>query len=249
MTDNNRPSYYQDDVSSGNPAWNDLLQSVPEEHHQAITPHLKNWDQGVNHKIEKIKQEYAPWEAYKSRGVNPADVDFALQTLNHLNENPVDVYTKLQEYLTAQGLIEQQQQYTQGQESEPVEIPDDPRIAELYAGFGTLAESYLTDQQRQIESAEDAALARELKQMTEKYGDYDEDYVLALMQNGLDTEDAVKVYFEKVEQITRHRSPAPKVIGSAGFNPGQPTIDPRKLNDRQTRDLVSDMLKSMNAES
>lgn len=244
----NSPSYASaivtDEESSGNPAWGEVLGAVPEEYHQALTPHLQKWDQGVNQKFQDIHKEYEQWKPYKEQGLDKQTVDFALGVMSQLENDPMEIYKALHSYLGEQGLLEALGQEDDDDE-EDAGLPDDPRFSELQEGFSTLAEAWLSQEQAKQEAEEDAKLEVELKQMTQKYGDFDEEFVLSKMVNGMDTEDAVKSYFAYVDKILheRNRPNPPRVIGSAGAFPGQGSIDPKKLTDRGRKDLVADMLK------
>src|SRR5882762_2316538 len=125
MSDNNQPSYYQGQDSNANPAWNDLLNSVPEDYHQALTPHLQNWDKGVNDKFNKIHEEYSAFKPFKEGGVSPQDIEFALGTVSHMNENPIEVYQRLGTWLQQQGMLEAETvPNTYGQEDTNQNLPD-----------------------------------------------------------------------------------------------------------------------------
>ena len=84
--------------SQGNPAWNDILQDFPVELHPKLTPHLESWDKGVQERIDKIHSDYKPWEQFIKAGVEPETVNFGLNVLNSLSENPQMVYEAIGKY-------------------------------------------------------------------------------------------------------------------------------------------------------
>lgn len=242
-SETNSPSYMQGQDSSGNPAWNDFFEVVPEEYHQALTPVLTNWDKGVNERFSKIHEDYAPF-----KGVDKEQFEFAMSLADRVENEPLEIYNALHEYLSEQGLLES---LGQGDDDDAAVEEDkgnfDPRYSKLEQGFQTLAEAYLHQEQLKAEAEEDAALEAELDDMREKYGDFDEEFVLSKMVNGMDTEEAVQAYVQFVDKLASQMGrPAPRIVGSAGAFPGQGTVNPSKLNQTQREDLVADYLRSMN---
>jgi len=224
-----------------NPAWNDLLGVVPQELHSQVTPHLQNWDRNVQQRFEKVQSEYEPWKPVIGSGFNPEDAQFALNLLNALQSNPRDVYDRLGEYYkfnNPDGL------QGQGQGEPPTE--DNPYakdIAELRQQNQQLAE--LMYQQRQAEMAQqaDSQLDAELSALKQKYGDYNEKFVVAQMMAGTSAEEAVQQYFAWRDQELQRNIPKPLILGAGGSVPNG-GIDPRKLDDKGTKSLIVDMLKA-----
>lgn len=236
----NSPSYMQAQESSGNPAWSEILSAVPEDYHQALTPVLQNWDKGVNEKFSKIHEEYAPF-----KGVDAEQFEFAMGLADRVENDPLEIYNALHSYLSEQGLLESLGQEDDGDTADDSN-PYDAKISQLEQGFQTMAEAYLYQEQMKAEAEEDAALEAELDEMRDKYGDFDEDYVLSKMVNGMDTEDAVRAYVEFVDKLaTGSQRPAPRIVSSAGNFPGQGTVDPKKLNADQRQDFIADYLRAL----
>jgi len=226
---------------AGNPAWNEFLSVVPQELHPKVTPILESWDKGVNDRFAKVHSEYKPWDNVIKSGYDPEATQFALGVLQALNDDPEQVYKALGEHygFTGQGQADQKEDVN----GEP--DPYEPRFKELKEQNETLA-SYLMQkhEQEQIALAE-AQLDKELSEMKGKYGDFDEDYVLALLANDdeISTEDAVKAFITKRDQIISSHRPKPLIMGSGGSLPGQ-GVDPRKLDDKGTKSLIVQMLQA-----
>ncbi len=246
----NSPSYanaFVNEESSGNPAWESLLGEVPEEYHQALTTHLQSWDKGVNEKFSKIHEDYKP---YKELG-DPQQLQFAMNIMNQLENDPLEIYRPLHNYLTEQGVLET----FQGQEDDEDEDDSAPwmgDVNELKSGFSTIAQAWLADQEAKEEALQDALLEEELTGLRSTYGDFDEEFVLAkAYTGGMELEDAVKAWQAKENEILtrRNRPQAPRVLGSAGAFPGQAQIDVSKLTERGRRDYIADRLKDMNDQS
>jgi hypothetical protein len=102
----------------------------------------------------------------------------------------------------------------------------------------------LNDAQAKQDANADNALNKELEDLKTAHGEYDEDYVLAKMQLGMSGEDAVKSYQALVQRITPQPF-APTLLGSSGGN-GIPSnaIDPTKLSNKETRNLVAKMAEA-----
>jgi hypothetical protein len=84
---------------------------------------------------------------------------------------------------------------------------------------------------------------------------FDEDdqimvYQIAAASNISLTEAAKKVqdYNGKVAQRSA-APPAPSVMGASGSIPAAPNVDPTKLNGRETRNLVADILNQAKAQN
>lgn len=251
-SDNNQVT--QNENGQGfNPAWNEFIEAIPEDLREqvqpAITPVLQKWDQNVQKRFE----QYKPFEKYKD--VDPQVIDYSLNLFNSLNTNEgaLQVWEQLGKYLESEGLLGQEEDEEEEEEVDWDSIPPALRkqIEQLQGGFSTLAEYQIAQEQARREAEEDALLDKELKQLREKYGDYDEEWVLAKMINGMDAEDAVKAYHEWLDKTLQERNrPQPNFrplgSGSGGFPTGNPGFDPKKASSREVKDLVAQMLMNHN---
>lgn len=239
-------------VSGGgsNPAWDEILQAVPEEYHEALTPTLQKWDSGVNERFQKIHSEYEDFKPFKEQGLSRSDLEFAMSLSERIENDPLEIYNALETYLRQEGLLSALSQET------PADVAQQPgesnvdyaeRISQLEAGFNTVAEAYLLQEQMKAEAEEDAALEAEFGALRSQYGDFDEEYVLTKMIGGMDTEDAVRAYFEFVDGLMSNKNrPAPRIINSAGSAYiGQPEVDVRKWNADQREGAVADYIARM----
>lgn len=231
--------------TGGNPAWQPFLEVVPQDLHDKVTPLLQQWDQGVNQRFEKVHSEYAPWKQYMDAGVTPDQVNMALGVLNTIQENPEYVYKSLAEFHKFGQEPAGQQGANNGQgqgEPEGQEFRD-PRYDTLEHQFKQVAEVLLAQQEQAVNAQEDAELDNQLKELRKTHGDYDEDYVLAKMQAGMDAESAVKE-FQAFMQRVSSQGPKPFSFlgGNSGGVPGTNT-DVRKLSDAQARQAAMQMLQ------
>lgn len=233
--------------AGGNPAWNEFLNIVPQELHSQVTPILEKWDKGVNDRFQKVHSEYEPWKPVIGRGVDPETTNFALNLLDSINNNPEMVYNALREYYkfgeTPQQQTGQQNVQTGQGQQEPTDNPYGKDIAELRRQNELIAQVLYDERQKSMEAQADSQLDNELASMKSKYGEYNERYVLAMMQNGMGVEEAVKSYFEWRDQEVGKYGYKPLIMGSGGNMPSQ-NVDVKKLNDAGTKNLVVQMLQA-----
>jgi hypothetical protein len=232
----------QGESTDGNPAWNNFLEVLPQEYHEKVTPLLQEWDKNVQNLVQKVHSDYEPWKPVVDSGTDPETAKFALQLLNGINENPRMVFDALGEYHNFFDAGDEGE-YEQGQEEPGSEDYYDPRVDELQQHIQTLASVILEKNQKEQEANEDAELDQQLTSLKQQYGDYDEDYVLAKMMNGMEAENAVKSYFEKVEQLAQRRIPKPLIMGGGGGLPNQ-TPNVTQMDDKGVKNLVAQMLQN-----
>jgi len=238
--------------SGGNPAWQPFLDALPTSLHSQVTPLLEQWDKGVQQRFEAIHEEYAPYKQFKEQSVDPETIGYALNLVNALNENPEQVWKSMGEYYNLTPAQQQQvdnaaQQQQGSSDNSWMDDEEyvDPRIARLEEGVQTMAKMLMEEQQAKAQAAEDERLANELSGLKEKYGEYDENYVLGRMLNGDSAEDAIKGYKEVTERILaeNNRPPAPKVLGGGGGGVANTSVNPAKLSEPERRQLAMQMLQ------
>lgn len=239
-----------------NPAWNDLLGAVPDSFHPLITPHLRKWDENFS----KVQTGYEPFKAIVDQGYSAEDIQNAVNVFNVLNSNPRAVYDRMVESFGEEwGLNSSSQQVqppvqglgnsTTVEEMDFAGIPgieNDPKFQELLANQQVLANYLYTQQEAQNNAAADAALDAEIKQLTNKYGTFDEQYVLSLAANGMSLEQAVMRYSNMVNDIRSRPSAGssiPSIMPASGSMPSN-KIDVTSLNDEQRRGLALSFIKT-----
>jgi len=253
------PQQQSGDTGGGdNPAWKPFLDVLPSSLHDTVKPVLKEWDQGINSRFQEIHQQYEPYKQLETAGANAETIQQAWQLLQALDTDPRAFYDEMGKYYQFVG--------TGGQES-PEQGVVEPQ-GELALDFGspelnqawqaqaaqlkqqeelltTIAQVMLGQQQSAEEAQADLELDQALTTAREKHGDFNEQYVLSLVSNGMELNDAIAHYKTTIEQelAQRQRPSAPQVIGGSG-NGSLPAnaIDVTKLNQKQTRTLVQDIL-------
>jgi len=88
------------------PAYDKLLQEIPEAWHSKITPHLQEQDRYFQQQLEK----YTPFKGFIDQGVSPDLINGGLNLANAIEQNPLEVFNSLKEYLTEQGMLEAEAQ-------------------------------------------------------------------------------------------------------------------------------------------
>lgn len=246
------PENVQGEISDGggasghNPAWDDVLGLIPESLHASITPHFQRWDSAAQSKIEAANNSIRQFDDYKpfvEHGIAPSELEQGLRLMYEINNNPRNVYDALAKAYNYQSAVEAaQQQQTEGEETQ--QTYQDPRFDQLQQGIELVSKIVLADQKAKQAATEDIKLDRELKALTEKYGEYDEDFVLAKMQNGFSGEQAVEAFMNLKSSFQQNRPFAPNILGGASPGSGLPSnaIDPTKLSSKDTRNLVAEML-------
>lgn len=233
----------QEGNSGFNPAWNEFLEPIPQELHEKVTPILQKWDQGVQQMVQKVHSEYEPFKQFKEAGIDPSRLEFGARLVQAIEENPQMVYEALGQHYQLGGNPQGSNNSGQGHEEPPGE--EDPyaaRFKEIERQNEIMAQILLEQRKAQEQAEEDARLEEELGSLRKKFGNYDEEYVLSLMQRGATGEQAVQKWFEKIEEAAKSRVPKPLIMGGGGGIPNQST-DPRKLSSKDTNALVAQMLQ------
>lgn len=247
-----------------NPAWNPVLESIPAEFHNVLTPHFKEWDSNYQKGLEKARSEvqaqYDPYKPFIENQVDPQQIQQSLELFQILENDPQRVYEALHEQFGTED-------FAQGQDDDdfsydPGAVENSPQFQQLQANFNALAEQIQSQQEQQQEqqiyeeelnniqsTVEDLA-----PKFQQQYGfEMDREQVLRIaIQNmemtnsDLDIPGAAK---EFADMVSRYRTPAPppgqqtpNVLPTNGGIP-QANFDVTKLDEDQRQELVAEMLR------
>ena len=239
------------DSEGGNPAWNEVLQALPTSLHSQVRPALEKWDRGVQQRFEQVQSQYSPYKNFVENKVSPEDIQVALGIAERINTDPQGFFQTFQEMFAEQ--LGQNQQ-GQGQPSEGTDPEfdlsdysqqpqDDPRIAQLEQQQEMLNQWWIEQQNDKMQKEADEQLDRDLKSLEEKFGQFDQRYVLGLAMAGIPLEQAVQEY-QKLVGGARGADPnVPNVLSPGGGLPAE-QVDPKKLDGQATRSLVEQMLRA-----
>lgn len=224
-------------AKGGHPAWQEILDAIPEEYRATVMPTLEKWDKGVQNRFQSLHSKYEPLKPYEQ--VDPQEIEMGLNLIRQINEDPRTVYDLMAQsfgFGNEQGASENEDQMSeQYGEADPQTLQLLQEQAERLAQL---------EQEREMEKYEEQ-LDAYMKYLHEQHGDFDDDYVVTLLANGVDGDEAVSRYNKIVETATANMStppPAPRVMPSGGGVPSN-AIDPKTLTDGQTKDLVAQMLQ------
>lgn len=262
MTQPNNPGPGQNDSGTGgHPAWDEVLNLVPEDSRPTISEKLSAWDQGVQKRFTELQSEYQPWKELTDGGFTPQDVQTAVQIAQALQNDPQAFYNHMAE---TYGFNSGQGQGGQGQQdsgvpdpNESEEIPPelqkifDERFGKLEQSLGAVAQ-YLESQRTQTEEQQAITeLQNTLGALEKQHGEFDYDFVLAKIAAGVEPEKAVQQYMEKygTQQASQNGDNLPPILGAGGGLPSNQQFDPAKMGDRETRDLVANLVKAAQSQS
>lgn len=249
-TDNVQETSPDQSSSPGhNPAWDEVLSVLPEQFHSVVTPHFQKWDNAAQSRIENINKQYEQYKPLVEHGIDFDQVTQGLQLMHMANNDPRELYNQLQ---SALGLSPQEAAEVMEEiEEEGEEETTNPQLEKLQQGFDLLAQRVLDEEKAKENAKFDAELDSEIAAAKEKYGDFDEDYVLAKVHgkilNGEEYSiaQAAEAWTTMRDNILQSnpRPFAPAVIGSnSGNGAGLPSqnVDVTKLNSTDTRSLVAE---------
>lgn len=149
-----------DDPPADSPAWQDVLNAVPESMHGLLRPKLEAWDKGVQDRFTSLQQQYDPYKPYIEAGYQPEHFNQGLQLLSNLSQDPVAFYRNMGEKLRAAGMLEEAEQAQNAAdelEEEGEAVFKDPRLDQF------MEQLSVAQQQLQEEQAV-AQAERELEQ-------------------------------------------------------------------------------------
>jgi hypothetical protein len=242
-----------------NPAWNDVLNVIPEQFHQTITPHFQKWDQAANSRIESIKSQYADYQPFIDHGIGRDSIEQGLRLMQMVNDDPKQVYEALAASLGIN--LEQPQQpqtpdpnQPNGETGEASQSILPPGYEQLQQGMEYLAQQHLQQQEAQEVAKAGQELDANIAKLKAEKGDFNEAYFLPYLANGVEngkTFDQVATEFfamrdDMAKSIQANQPFTPRVMGAASGNGvGLPSnaIDPSKLSGKETRNLVVEYLK------
>lgn len=228
-------------AKGGHPAWQEILDAIPEEYRAAVTPTLEKWDKGVQNRFQNLHSKFEPLKAYED--LDPDQIAMGLNLLERINEDPRAVYDLMAQsygFNNEQGVSENEESMSEQHESSV-----DPAVmAQLTETQQRLAQIEQERENARFQEELDAYIAYLHEPEPGQRRDFDEDYVITLLANGVDGEEAVSRYNKIVETAAPKSAPqsAPRIMSSGGGIPSN-AIDPKTLSDNQAKDLVADMLR------
>ncbi len=208
-----------------NPAYQHILDVIPDSLHSLVIPELKKWDAGVTQKFQEIHNTYAPLKAYQKFVDNNIDPDYAEQSVilaDELQRDPGKTIKQINETWGLGFIDKEQAQALQeaansnsgendefdldfGEGVDVNKLLEHPSLKQLKDGLEKLTKEQQEQRQREEEEAELEEFEQYLTELENSYTSPDREggplpfnriFVTALMQQGIDGDEAVKQYHQ-----------------------------------------------------
>lgn len=213
---------------------NDFLSRVPEADREVVGKYIKDWDAGVTRRFQDVHAQYEP---YKQLGDYETLTQYKA-VYEYLKNNPQKVYQTLRETFEQQ---EQEQPEEEYGELPPAVVEKLRMMDQQGQLLQALAERVIGMNNATQEAQEDQELDRYMNWLSSQYGVFDEDYVLAKMQTGMD---GVKAVEEFQQKYGGQQSRQPFTVLSGGGAVGQQgNFNPAKASGSDVRGVVGEMLR------
>lgn len=247
-----------------NPKWQPFLEKIPEGLRDIVKPTLTEWDQNVNQRFQELHSQYEPYKKYDDfvkNGVDPALLSQALTLMNALNEDPNKVVADAIAafdlgYVPADGNNEDEVDPYSSIEDD--EILNHPLVKKMNQTLEQLTGRFQQDDAKEQEAKALEEFNKTLDNLKEAHGDFDRDYVTALMANGVEGEQAVKRYQDIVNQAAgqlanvqpNQNSQQPPIVlggdGTSGSGIPDNSVNLGSMPKGQLNDLVKQILSNQN---
>ena len=240
------------ETENNDPPYKKELEQFPTSFQPMAEEIFKEWDRNVQERFTKQKSQYEPWDQI-AKEADPDTVQQALALAQYMEANPQQFVEALTEHY---GLTKKEAAAVADAVTDPSNAEDEvdlttlpksvrdklAKIDQLEEGFLALSNKQTQQESLVQQEALQHQLDAALNNLHEKYGDFDDDYVLTkTVANGGDLEAAVEAYFKVVPKVVPS-SPAPKVMGSGGGAPAGDEVDVTKMNSKDTRQFVASVL-------
>jgi len=255
--------------STGNePPYAKELETLPEDVRPLVEPIFKNWDAQVTKRFQESQSTLEPWKEIVD-SYEPAVVGEAIQLAQLLEADPKALYDLMAQTYQFEQAQPPKGNGDQGQQPPVSEEEDDPyaeRFSKVETALEQLANILVANQNQATVKEQTELLDHTMTSLKEKYGDFDEDYVLNRLALGDDPDAAIQSYNNAIvnglkargmseDQITAFMSAngaqggsnnsAPVVTSGSG---GTPSVTdggkkPGEMSKGEVTDYVTEMLR------
>ena len=265
----------QGEQPQGHPAWQELLNGVPEDLHPILTPKLQEWERNYSQKLQGTVEEYKPLEVYKPLVENNVDFDTvqrALWLAQKIEENPQEVVDlAIEQFDLKYAPISDNDEEDPDVDDEDYSDIDlsglehHPAFKQLKAQADQVQQYLDRQREEQEESQASNALQQELAGLHDKFDTkddagnvvvpgFDDLYVTALIAQGVEPEAAVKHFNDtfqaRLQHFQQNQQQNPPVVmggdGNTGSGIPQEVTDMGSLSNNAVNDLVIQMLNAEN---
>jgi len=255
-----------------------VLEKIPEAERGIVQKYLPQWEAGVNRRIGQLEQVYRPFEQFVQGGLGVADLETATLLYDLVTSDPQSAVELINRMHSGQALGQprgQSQSQPQGQpqgqpqfgqqygqqygQQQQAQLP--PELAQQMTRMDQFMQQMALSQQQQkqadIEAEQDQALNDYMKNLrTEKGTDFDENWVLDRMAEGMDGAEAVDAFSSMIQQHVQSaqqqpgggnvtRLPAPPVVNGGSAMPAQRSVV--DYSSQEVRDTIKQILNQANA--
>lgn len=237
------PEQQQDEVpengqgqTNGHPAWQEILEVIPDEFHGLITPKLQAWDQGVQQKLQDVRSQYDPYKPLVDNSVPVEQIEQALYLATMLERSPAEIIEKAIEHYNLEQFRPQAVSQNEDNDDDYGDDDEDdvtsmdlddlkknPAFKEFFDKQAEIEEWYRQQQEANQRTEAEQYMENYLNELHEKHGDFDDMVVTALLANGFDGDEAVQQFQNSVNQaaqaLAQNQAPAqqvPVVMGGSG---------------------------------
>lgn len=259
----------QPEQTETNPAWNDLLNDIPEGFRDMVSPHLKKWDEDVNKRFESRAEEvrqaqeqlakYQPYADLVENNVDPQQIRAANVLLQELTKDPKAFYQRLGEHY---GFTQQQIDSAVANhdpdnydDDENTQV-DDPRYDQLAQQQQAVVDYISAQAQLQVQQQANQEIDNELQALDSQVegglSQMDRREVLqrAILMGQTNPNVTLAEAYNQWQDVKRQmfentqNKQAPRVVSSGGSaNPATPNKRPSEMSDTEFRsDIVSQLM-------
>lgn len=213
-----------------NPAWEPMLNKIPEAFRGMVTTDLRQWDQNYQQGIQQVHSQYEGYKPFLEQQISPEALNNAMLVQQALENDPEQFIKTVAEYYNLQ-LGEQGQPDPEDAgdgEGLPFDITQDPQFQQYQKVTELMAQQMMSQAQAQEATQMDQQLDSDFEAAKQKYGEFNEDLVLQrMLATGEDIDGAVEFVNGAIQaEVARHRNPgasAPIMMGAGGGLPSQQT--------------------------
>lgn len=251
----------------GHPAWQEVLEGIPQEFHASLTAKLADMDKRAQDLVQGTQAQYAPYKEYIDANIPPEVLKQSLYLANQLQNDPEAFVQRAIENFKLEGYTKAEAEEivnSQVNEWDGEDITQHPMMIQMAKQLEALNGIVTTQQnesQAQKEQREFDEYMEALQEHHKDDGPFDTLYVASLMANNVEAEDAVKQYYDMInnavasrigtQQVSTPNAP-PVVMGGAGNAGSGSASEPVKmgsLSNGETQDLVIQMIEKMNQQN
>lgn len=257
-------------AGNGHPAWGELLDGIPPEFHPLITPKLQEWDNGVKKRLEELTGRYDPYKPLVEQNIDPAFVTGAVEFATQLQSDPEEIVGQLIDAFGIEGYVKkddmsQQQQVPGSVDPDPfeelgIDITKHPAYVAQQQALQQIQERFSQFDQTEQEKAQAAQVDKLLTDLETEHGSFNRLFVTALLAQGIDGAEAVKVYKDTINQaageLIAQQNPAqqqqqqqsvPVVMGTEGAAGSGVASEPFNFATAKNSDINALVLQMLNA--